>query len=101
MVCKKHYDGQIRKGLFFQTTDPIRSKKRTLLKEGTITLGNGDIWEGVFKNWRWFEGEKDGDKHCTFVLQGTVSFAGSGEQKKGVFLCEDNRANFRVEKQLE
>ncbi len=104
MVCGNDpncYDGQIRKGKYFQTMDPIRNKTRNLLKEGTITFKNGDIWEGVLSNWKWFKAEKHGDKHCTFELRGSMTFASSGEKKEGVFLCEDEGMKFKIVKQLE
>ncbi len=101
IVCKDNYDGQIRKGKFFSPMDPIRNRWRLLLKEGTIKKKNGDIWEGSFSDWKWFKTEKEGDKHCTFKLQGSVIFASNGEKKKGVFLCEDNRSSFRIATQLE
>ncbi len=101
LVCKEYYDGQVRKGKFFTTMDPIRNKRRLLVKEGTITLGNGDIWEGVFSDWKWFKTEKEGDKQCTFELRGSVTLANSGEKKEGVFLCEDNGMKFQIVKHLE
>ncbi len=64
-------------------------------------MKNGDIWEGVFTDWKWFKAEKEGDKHCTFKLQGSVTFASNGEKKKGVFLCEDDRSSLSIAKQLE
>ncbi len=96
MVNKGRYHGQIRKGKFCGAMDPIRNKRRILLKEGTIILKNGDIWEGSFSDWKWFKAEKDGDKHCTFRLEGSVTFANSGGKKKGVFLCEDDCAKFAL-----
>ncbi len=104
MICGKEmkvYRGQIRKGKFFQTIDYIRKKGRNLLKDGSITFKNGDIWEGAFNNWKWVKSEKEGDKHCTFKLYGNVTLARGGEKKEGVFLCEDNGMNFTIVKQLE
>ncbi len=62
------------------------------LKEGKMRMENGDIWEGKFIDWKFEE--------STFKFQGNVSLESSAEEKKGLFLCEENCDNFTIVEEL-
>ncbi len=92
------YSGLIREGDFMMIKTTSRNTFRCLLKSGKMTLQNGDIWEGEFRDYQFYEtGSSQNESEMRFL--GSVHVTPSnGEKKKGIWKCIDTGEEYKIEK---
>ncbi len=65
------------------------------LKDGTMSIPNGDVWKGSFYGFELVRKGKGKDEMWECNFRGTISRE-DGEVKKGLFRCMDNNVDFVV-----
>ncbi len=105
---KGPYEGQLREGEFALIENKKMKEVRILLKKGKLTFSRGDVWEGEFDNFRWFD--KGEEKQGMFTFKGKVIrlvSAGGGdgakeevEEENGVWDCVNTGREYYIQTYL-